>query len=163
MTIQISEAQIQTMHHHVSRTYPQEGCGVLLGRLEQDSQPRKILEVRSVTNAWSDDVAKELVEAGITPPQEPDHLHSRRDRYWIDPRDLLGIQRYARSQQFDMIGIYHSHPDHPAVPSECDRLLAWSGYSYIIISVLQGQPQDPLCWRLDDHHRFQPEPLDIQF
>jgi proteasome lid subunit RPN8/RPN11 len=161
MVLQISPAQIRAMQHHVSTTYPQEGCGVLLGQADTSANQRRVMEVRPVANAWSDEVERELADSGIV-AEPDDQAHSRRDRYWIDPRDLLALQRYTRSQQLSLIGIYHSHPDHAAVPSECDRALAWTGYAYIIISVLQGQPKEPRCWQLDDHHQFQPEPLVVK-
>jgi proteasome lid subunit RPN8/RPN11 len=84
------------------------------------------------------------------------------DRYWIDPQDLLVAQRYARDRQINILGIYHSHPDHPAVPSESDRLLAWSDYSYLILSVQSGIVSDYRCWTLDQHHQFQLEEVRAQ-
>lgn len=113
-----------------------------------------LVEVWRTPNAWSSTVAT------LTDPTISLGQHSKGDRYWIDPKDLLEAQRYARDRHYQVIGIYHSHPDHPAVPSECDRVLAWSGYSYLIVSVQQGIAQDLLCWTLDETHQFQPESLD---
>lgn len=123
------------------------------------------MEIWELENAWTRAIAQDLatLEWG-----EFDESATPRRRYWIDPQDLLKAQRYVRQHQekspnpvhqFDMIGIYHSHPDHPAIPSECDRACAWAEYSYIIISVQQGRACDLLSWKLDDHHQFQSEAL----
>lgn len=75
---------------------------------------------------------------------------------------MLKVQKEARDRQLDIIGIYHSHPDHPAIPSEFDRLCGWQAYSYIIVSVLQGKARDVLSWSLDDNHQFQPEEIVVE-
>jgi proteasome lid subunit RPN8/RPN11 len=75
-----------------------------------------------------------------------------------DARDSEALLRSA-DRNLDIIGIYHSHPDHPAVPSEFDRAIAWSQYSYIIVSVQQGKACDLKSWSLDDDHQFQPEEI----
>lgn len=84
---------------------------------------------------------------------------SKTRRYWIAPETLLKEMKDARAKGLEIIGIYHSHPDHPAVPSECDRHFAWSEYSYIIVSVQHGKAVDTRSWSLDEQHQFQPEPL----
>lgn len=81
--------------------------------------------------------------------------HSPRDRYWIDPADLLRIMQSSRAEGNEIIGIYHSHPDHPALPSECDRQLAWPEYAYVILSVNSRQILDYRCWQLNSDHQFQ--------
>lgn len=80
-------------------------------------------------------------------------------RYWIDPKELLAAQKHGRDRQLDIIGVYHSHPEHSAIPSECDRACAWPHYSYLIISVHQGQAQDYRSWSLDEQQHFQPEAI----
>ncbi len=82
-------------------------------------------------------------------------------RYSIAPEDMLAGMREARRRSLDIIGIYHSHPDHPAIPSECDRALAWSQYSYLIVSVEQGTAIDCRSWALNDQHQFEPEMIQI--
>lgn len=157
MTLQLSAAQIQQICRHAEATYPEECCGLLLGTREAsgdsggDSETVVVQEVWPVHNAWSADHAE---EAGL-----PTAGHNRGDRYWIDPRDMLAAQRHARDRGSDVIGIYHSHPDHPAEPSECDRQLAWSSYCYLIVSVHQGKTKDLICWSLDANHQFQPDPI----
>ena len=84
---------------------------------------------------------------------------SKRNRFSIAPQVMLQMQKAARKRHLDVIGIYHSHPDNPAVPSEFDRAIAWSSYSYIIVSVEQGQATDLKSWTLDEDHQFQPEEI----
>ena len=84
---------------------------------------------------------------------------SKRNRFSIAPQVMLQMQKAARARHLDIIGIYHSHPDNPAVPSEFDRAIAWSLYSYIIVSVEQGQATDLKSWTLDEDHQFQPEEI----
>jgi proteasome lid subunit RPN8/RPN11 len=80
-------------------------------------------------------------------------------RYTIAPETLLAAQRYARDRQLEIVGIYHSHPDGLAIPSECDRLWAWQQYSYIIASVREGKTVDIQSWQLDSDRQFQREEI----
>jgi proteasome lid subunit RPN8/RPN11 len=148
MPLHFTPTQLHQLTAHANRTYPQECCGLLLGRASQ------VVEVWSTPNAWTASIGSELatvIAAGT----------GKTDRFYIEPLDLLNAQRHAREQQMNIIGIYHSHPDHGAEPSESDRRLAWSDYFYLILSVHQGIVQDYRCWKLDDNHQFQPEGVQI--
>jgi proteasome lid subunit RPN8/RPN11 len=112
------------------QAYPEECCGVMLGR--RDGADRHLLEIWPTPNAWTADL-------DLSGNQTANH--SRSDRFWIDPKDLLAAQRSARDRGWDLLGIYHSHPDHPAVPSETDRAMAWPEYVYGIASMEQGPDQ----------------------
>src|SRR2546428_3665393 len=84
-------------------------------------------------------------------------------RYTIDLLELLRADDDARKKRLDLIGIYHSHPDHPAAPSEFDRSQATSWYSYVIVSVVDGQPKDTTAWSFDEAARaFRPEKLVVR-
>lgn len=146
----------------------------MLGWVEPQPSPLKtVIEIWPTANAWSPEAAEQLSNQLAAPPTlaAPD---AKTRRYWIDPRELLNAQKYARDQtdrildhrdgsrHFDIIGIYHSHPDHPAQPSECDRACAWAEYSYIIVSVQQGHAQDLLCWKLNDRHQFEAEAIVVE-
>lgn len=150
MTFQLRSDQLQTIQAHAERTYPDECCGLLLGQREADS--KILIEIRSLENAWTPDVAAELATPTLTKSR----------RYWIAPEAMLAAMRDARTRDLNIIGIYHSHPDHPAVPSECDRQLAWQQYSYLIVSVEQGHAKRCQSWVLDDDDRFQSELLLVQ-
>lgn len=137
--IHITGAQAAEMSAHLSQAYPEEGCGVLLGR-----------ESRNLR------VVHELV---AFPNQRED---SRHNRYLIAPEQFLAAEKRARERTLDVVGIYHSHPDHPAEPSQFDLDHAWPYYSYVIVSVQQGEVADARSWRLkEDRSRFDSEPLVI--
>ena len=105
--------------------YPDETCGLLVG-LEQAGLTR----VRRAVQA------RNLV------------VERARDRYDLDPRDHLAADRAAREQGLAIVGIWHSHPDHTAAPSETDRAAAWEGWSYLILSVGSAGLEDLRSWRL---------------
>ncbi|MBE9159257.1 M67 family metallopeptidase [Nodosilinea sp. LEGE 06152] len=157
--LHIEASHLQAIAQAVTASYPHEGCGLLLGRrvfaAEEDTEEtyRAVADVVPLANAWEPSLLD------YTDAQRGEQGQSQRDRYWIDPADLLAVQRSAREQGLEIIGVYHSHPDHPAVPSECDRALAWPVYSYLIVSVGQGEATDLKSWRLDDQDQFRPEPV----
>jgi proteasome lid subunit RPN8/RPN11 len=155
-------AQLQEITTHAERTYPDECCGLLIGRFDHrhDSTQRTIVEVWPVANAWSLAVVEEL--SAVVPEAFVGLKTAKTERYWIDPSDLLKAQRYARDRQLNVIGIYHSHPDHPAIPSECDRRLAWPNYSYVIVSVQHGKTRETRSWYLDDTQQFRSEEVLIK-
>jgi len=106
------------LRRHGEETYPHECCGVLLGRFEDDGS-------KTVTRA---------VRAGNTREDSP------HNRYNIDPKELVRIQREGRERGEDIVGFYHSHPDHPAQWSQTDLAEAhWIGCSYVITSVERGK------------------------
>ena len=141
------------MQTHAENSYPDECCGLLIGQVSADK--KMLVEVLPVENSWDDQTAsqfQEIVESaklGTT----------RRERYAIAPRTLLEVQKQARDRQLNIIGIYHSHPDSPAIPSAFDEAIAWQEYSYIIISIRQGKAIDLRSWSLDDQHRFHSEKI----
>lgn len=151
----LTPAQQQEIRHHAEQTYDEECCGILSGEhhWQGDQLHKYVRQIIPVTNQWQAAIATELNELAAPDPASL----TRSQRYWIDPQDLLMAQRRARDLGLVIIGIYHSHPDHPAVPSECDRACAWPGYSYVIVSVVQGTAQELRSWSLDDQHQFQPE------
>jgi len=137
MTLELSPALAERVREHLRRAYPEEGCGVLIGR---DQGGRRTVErVAGLENRRED---------------------SRRNRYLIAPEQFLAVDREAREAGLDVVGFFHSHPDHPAEPSAFDRDHAWPYYSYLIVSVRGGQVADERSWRLrDDRSGFDPEPI----
>ncbi len=123
---------------HAHRAYPAECCGALIGR--QHGTTREVVRVVEMENRTTSDA---------------------RRRYTIDPEALLQADQEAREAGLDLLGFYHSHPDHPAVPSETDRAEAWPHYAYLILGVVDGEVSDMRAWTLDrEGGSFQPEPLD---
>lgn len=88
-------------------------------------------------------------------PTENNWSGNRKNRFSIVPEVLLQAQKSDRETQLDIIGIYHSHPNHAAIPSEIDRQLAWSGYNYLIVSVVSGRAINLQAWQLDEREQFQ--------
>ena len=141
--LRISHAEYQSLRLHGERTYPYECCGVLLGRAV----------------AGENEVVQ-VVQAGNT------RTDSAHNRYHISPVELIRIQRQARALSLDIVGFYHSHPDHPAQWSATDIAEAhWLGCSYIITRVAKGTADVTNSFLLrgtgeDDKH-FEDEPLEI--
>ncbi len=137
-SLRLGAAQARQIRAHVRRTYPEEGCGVLLGRDQG--------EARTVERVL---------------PCENRGEGARANRYLIAPEHVLAADREARAAGLDVVGFFHSHPDHPAHPSAFDLEHAWPYYSYLIVSVAQGRVAEETAWRLAaDRSRFEPEPLD---
>ena len=153
MILTLTSEQLQAIKSHAERTYPEECCGLLLGRLE--AAGKVVVDVQATENAWNLQIAEDDLADDSLPL-------TKTHRYWIAPEKMLLGMRAARCRDLEIIGIYHSHTDNPAVPSECDRRLAWSQYSYLIVSVVQGKAADARSWMLDDRHQFQAETLQIQ-
>jgi proteasome lid subunit RPN8/RPN11 len=88
---------------------------------------------------------------------------SRHNRFLIHPETVLAAHKEARGLGLDVVGYYHSHPDHPAQPSEFDREHAWPGLSYVIVAVRNGRAEEARSWRLsDDRERFGEEEMAVE-
>jgi proteasome lid subunit RPN8/RPN11 len=109
-------------------SYPLEGCGILLGQLH-DPRRAGALVVDAIPG-------HNLVQ---------DRAH---DRYELDPADIIAADRRARQQGMDIVGFWHTHPDHPAEPSRFDAERAWPDYVYVICSTLRTGVDDTRWWRL---------------
>ncbi len=146
--IALSDFHLLSIRTHAETTYPEECCGLLLGRVT--GGVKTLVEVLPTDNAWSAQAQENWPEqTGLT----------ERRRYAIKPEDMLRAMKQGRDRNLEIIGIYHSHPDCPAVPSECDRTMAWAQYSYIIVSVRQGCSEDLRSWSLDADGNFQAEEI----
>ncbi len=141
---------------HAEQTYPDECVGLLLGTLEADGVKRVQLAF-AVENRWS----------GQVQLAENDNAESRRDRFYLDPRDYLRADREARAAGLEIIGCYHSHPDHPAVPSERDRTGAQGvgggpNFAFVIQSVVSTRATELASWLLlDEGTHFVQEDLRV--
>jgi proteasome lid subunit RPN8/RPN11 len=153
MVLKLYSHHLQAIQNHAERIYPEECCGLLLGQRRGDV--KTLIEVLPTENSWDDEAADAFQAIEGSAQLES----SKRRRFSIAPVVMLKAQKDARDRRLDIIGIFHSHPDHPAVPSEFDRAIAWQQYSYIIVSVQQGKACDLKSWSLDDNHQFQPEDI----
>ncbi len=155
MTLRLNQAQVEAIRRHGAGDYPNECCGILLGHA--NGAQKEVSEVVPLPNLRSEpERAQELL------PLAAPGRESERNRFLIDPREQLRVEKDARARRLDVLGYYHSHPDHPARPSEYDRDHAWPWYSYLIVSVERGQAKDMTSWVLaDDRSRFNPEQVEI--
>jgi proteasome lid subunit RPN8/RPN11 len=141
--LKIGKPTLEQLRRHGEETYPYECCGVLLGQINGES--------REVTSA---------VRCGNTRTDSPEN------RYNIDPRELVRIQREGRQRGQDIVGFYHSHPDHPALWSQTDLAEAhWIGCSYVITSVEKGKAVTTNSFELtgvdENDKKFVDEKIDV--
>ncbi len=121
----LTPEQAQALREHAAECYPEECCGFFIGR-ERDQR---------------------AVIASVIPAKNR-HTGDRRSRYEIDPMEFLRID-YRLPEELQVLGFYHSHPDHPPQPSPHDLEQAWPGFVYLIIRVDGGAPGDMQAFRLD--------------
>jgi len=116
--------------------YPLEACGLLLGRrVERRTEVMEVCEGRNLDATRA------------------------RDRYELDPADQVAAEDAARARGLDVVGVWHSHPDHPARPSSTDRMHAWSGWSYVIVAVDVHAAYELRAWRLERQRFVEEEVL----
>ena len=124
---------LEAIREHGAEAYPHECCGALLGR---DS---------TIVEAWA---LPNTTEEGP------------RRRFLIRPADYRSAEQRANATGLDLLGFYHSHPDHPARPSQYDLDHAWPSFSYVIVSVMSGEDKLLTSWRLkEDRSAFDEEPV----
>jgi proteasome lid subunit RPN8/RPN11 len=138
--IELEEQHQIEMREHAQSDYPFECCGLMLGRFEADR--KVVVETYPISNAREEE--------------------AKRNRFLIRPEELMRGEKYARENGFDVVGFYHSHPDDRAVPSQYDLAHAWPTYSYIVVSVENGQAVDLKSWEMEsDRSRFNHENIVI--
>jgi proteasome lid subunit RPN8/RPN11 len=139
VTLRLAAHLIEEIRGHGERAYPSECCGILAGRPDRDG-------------------VKEVARLDPAVNRRTDDPH----RYLIEPDDLRRLELELRTQGLEVVGYYHSHPDHPAAPSAFDAEHAWPWYSYLIVRVDGGQGAEVASWLLDDDRpMMHPEPLEV--
>ena len=127
----LSGALRRQIEHEGVAAYPNECCGILIGRdVTQDGIARRIVD---------------RLEPGRNVFETAEQYH----RFSIDPAQQLKAEKSAEQEGKMVLGYYHSHPDHPARPSEYDREHGWPFYSYVIVAIAKGVPADMTSWVLD--------------
>jgi proteasome lid subunit RPN8/RPN11 len=135
----IEESPLNEMYRDALQSFPDECCGFLFGK--ETAELRRITKILVVNNSKEGD---------------------KRRRFEIAPKDYMNAERFAEKNNLQFLGIYHSHPKHPAIPSEHDRVAAQPYFSYVIISV-DDVINDIRSWQLNDDLKFEEETIENQF
>ena len=138
--ISIPGEVLRAIWKHGQKAYPDEGAGVLIGHVEDDD--RFVNQILPLSNQF-----------------DPEQRHRR---YMITPQDMIKAEDIADGLGLEIIGIFHSHPNHPARPSEFDRDRALPWYSYLITSVRKQFAQESRSWRLTEDRTFREEQLHVE-
>ena len=133
----VLDAEVEaSIRRHGRESYPHECCGALIGR------GQLVIEAFALPNATED---------------------GPRTRFLVRPADYRAVERRAGELDAELLGFYHSHPDHPARPSQYDLDHAWPVFAYVIVAVEGGTPKAMTSWRLrDDRTAFDEEPVAIE-
>lgn len=141
LKIRMTAELAEKIRRHGMDTYPHECCGALLGQDGNGKKGREILAVMRLTNQRED---------------------SPQNRFSVAPRDVIDADRAAQANGLEVVGWYHSHPDHPARPSQHDRDHAWPWYSYVIVKVEKGEAREMTSWRLkEDRKEYEEEKIEV--
>ena len=141
MKITIPSKVMEEIRTHGEKLYPEEGAGLILGAIEGES--RNARRVLPMPNHFE--------------PDERDH------RYRLDPKEILQAEELAKQIGLEVIGVFHSHPDHPPTPSQYDLEWAVPWFFYLITGIESGAASESRVWRmLEDHSRMVEDVLDIE-
>jgi len=135
--LDINQEALELMQKHAEATYPNECVGFFYGK--EDETVRFIEQAVEVPNSKEGD---------------------QRRRFEVHPKDYMKAERYALENDTTLLGVYHSHPEHPAIPSEHDLKVAQPFFSYIIVSVKGGKSVRVRSWQLNDTNVFEEETID---
>jgi proteasome lid subunit RPN8/RPN11 len=140
MALEISASVLKSIHAHAEAAYPDEGVGLLLG--SANGTGKRVVEIMPMENSRED--------------------AARHNRYLLTAQDYLRGEEEAIRRGLDVLGVFHSHPDHPNRPSEFDREWAMPWFSYIITSVEAGRATESRSWLLqEDRSVFVEEPIQV--
>lgn len=136
--LRIPKSELRTIQAHARESYPHECCGILVGT-QQNSEKTVARAIRA------------------------QNLNTERaqDRYLLDPKAQMQAEREAREAGQQVLGFYHSHPDHPALPSGTDNEQSWPEYSYLIVKVTASEIPDVNCFRRTEQPALTTEKLEI--
>ncbi|MEM6265169.1 MAG: M67 family metallopeptidase [Bacteroidota bacterium] len=137
LPISLSPYALDTMKADAETAFPNECCGFFYGK---DGEVRQVIEAHPVQNSKEGD---------------------QRRRFEISPLDYIRAEKYAMESGLSLLGVYHSHPNHPAIPSEHDLKQAVPVFSYIILSIQQGNFDHIRSWQLDEDGAFTEEELQV--
>jgi proteasome lid subunit RPN8/RPN11 len=141
MSLQITSELLKQIYQHGENAYPEEGAGLLLGGM--DGEYKQVTAILPLSNAREDS--------------------ARHNRYLLTAKDYLQAEQEAAHRGLDVLGVFHSHPDHPNRPSEFDREWAMPWFSYVITSINSGQAAGSRSWLLsEDRQSFIEEQITVR-
>lgn len=144
-SIVLDRQMLDEMHSHALSTFPEECCGLMFGNFSDNTNDRaiEVVSLQRMDNAF-----------------EP---FQRYHRYSLDPKEFLKAEKNAVERGEEIIGVYHSHPNAPAKPSEFDRAHAWPDLSYVIVQIVNGKILETKSWVLkDDKKGFLPQEICVR-
>jgi len=140
--IALEAKDLEAIREHGRRAYPEECCGALLGTTMGGGEAARVARVEPIENSRREE---------------------RRRRYAIEPLEYARLERAADSEGLSVLGFYHSHPDHPAVPSEYDREHGFPFFHYVVVTVAAGLPGEIASFTLsEDHGAFEREEIRLE-
>ncbi|HKV39892.1 MAG TPA: M67 family metallopeptidase [Blastocatellia bacterium] len=170
MSIRMRKETLEAIKLHGEETYPNECCGFLLGKVEDNSN--RLEELYRAENEWPKDEPKAGKAGQSASDRQPEEnqdsfvtrkLESQRNRYLITAEQWRQADGYARAKGLGIIGYYHSHPDHPAAPSGYDLdHSCWPGESYIIVAVEKGKAEAVNSYTKPDYTKFEQEEIIVE-
>ena len=158
--IRLSESHLDAIRAHGVEAFPRECCGAILGDVEAGVKIAR--ELRPLPNVFEPSAEFEIsiLQEGTDIPPVAEVGQER--RYLVSPDQMFALMQEERRTKRKILGFYHSHPNHPARPSEYDRVWASPWYTYIIVSIMEGNPADLTAWQLDeDGQAFQAEATEV--
>ena len=149
--VKIGKEAYDGMIKHCESGYPYEVCGVMIGN------ENEVLHYRECRNL----IAEDNVETEFKNSNSLDKERLR-DRFELDPKSYMEADEWARTKGLEIVGIYHSHPDHPSKPSETDRQVASPFWGYIIFSINKGKFNDARLWYInEDDYQFEQREFEL--
>jgi proteasome lid subunit RPN8/RPN11 len=137
--IKISKEALSQIERHGEDAYPEECCGIMLG--SNDGSDRIVEEVMRLDNEQDE---------------------NRKRRFFVTPKQYMRAEQIAVEKKLELLGFYHSHPDHPAAPSEFDREHALPWFIYVIASIMERKAGNVTAWTLNDSRRFEQVKLMVE-
>ncbi len=139
MKLLIPESQWETIIRHLLEKYPEEGCGLLLGKFNKDYL---VKEAYPTENVW-------------------ENKEERKRRYALSPREWLEAEKKATAKNLEILGIFHSHPNYPAYPSPFDLEMAWEGYVYLIAEIKEQSFSRARAYLINASKEIKEIPIEI--
>ena len=138
MIVKIEEFNVNKIMAHGEKTFPEECCGVLIGSKNEFVYIKEVKPMKNINEG------------------------KKERRYNIDPMDLVKLDKEVEEKGLELLGIYHSHPNHSSRPSKFDLEHAWPNFSYLVLSVNEGKSELLTSWRLkQDRKEFLQEKIEI--